>query len=50
LRNRPILTRGRATAGTYVTSAESPATIDIMVSCGPVANQVTPDARMAAAL
>ena len=35
-------TRGRATAQvTYVTSAESPATIDIMVSCGPVPNQVT---------
>jgi len=35
-------TRGRATAQvTYVTSAESPATIDIMASCGPVPNQVT---------
>jgi len=35
-------TRGRATAQvTYVRSAGSPATIDIMASCGPVPNQVT---------
>jgi len=35
-------TRGRATAQvTYVTSAESPATLDIVASCGPVPNQVT---------
>jgi hypothetical protein len=34
--------RGRTTAQvTYVTSAESPGTIDIMASCGPVPNQVT---------
>jgi hypothetical protein len=34
--------RGRATSQvTYVTSAESPATIDIVVRCGPVANRVT---------
>jgi hypothetical protein len=35
-------TRGRATAQvTYVTSAESPATIDVMASCGPIPNRVT---------
>jgi len=35
-------TRGRTTTQvTYVTSAESPAAIDIMASCGPVPNQVT---------
>jgi len=35
-------TRGRATAQvTYVTSAESPTTIDIVASCGPVPNHVT---------
>ena len=35
-------TRGRATAQvTYVTTAESGATTDVILSCGPVPNQVT---------